>query len=99
MKEIAGELVQLYAARENQKGYVYGPDTVWQREFEEMFPFEVLHALYKIMIHLLCKNCSRCQINDLPALLYGFKPESAGQSSTAWAAWNGKKRRQKSVLR
>lgn len=40
VKEIAGELVQLYAARENQKGYVYGPDTVWQREFEEMFPFE-----------------------------------------------------------
>ncbi len=40
VKEIAGELVQLYAARENQKGYVYAPDTVWQREFEEMFPFE-----------------------------------------------------------
>lgn len=40
VKEIAGELVQLYAAREGQKGYVYGPDTVWQREFEEMFPFE-----------------------------------------------------------
>ncbi len=40
VKEIAGELVQLYATRENQKGYVYGPDTVWQREFEEMFPFE-----------------------------------------------------------
>lgn len=40
VKEIAGELVQLYAARENQKGYVYGPDTIWQREFEELFPFE-----------------------------------------------------------
>lgn len=40
VREIAGELVQLYASRENQKGYVYGPDTVWQREFEEMFPFE-----------------------------------------------------------
>lgn len=40
VKEIAGELVQLYAVRENQKGYVFGPDTVWQREFEELFPFE-----------------------------------------------------------
>ena len=40
VQEIAGELVQLYAAREKQKGFVYGPDTVWQREFEEMFPFE-----------------------------------------------------------
>ena len=40
VKEIAQDLVKLYAAREEQNGYVYGPDTVWQREFEEMFPFE-----------------------------------------------------------
>ena len=40
VKEIAGDLVSLYATRQNQKGFVYGPDTVWQREFEEMFPFE-----------------------------------------------------------
>lgn len=40
VKEIAKDLVELYAARQNQKGFVYGPDTVWQREFEEMFPFE-----------------------------------------------------------
>lgn len=40
VKEIAHELVQLYAVRQNKEGYVYGPDTVWQKEFEEMFPFE-----------------------------------------------------------
>jgi transcription-repair coupling factor (superfamily II helicase) len=40
VREIAKDLVELYAARENQQGYVYGEDTVWQREFEEMFPFE-----------------------------------------------------------
>lgn len=40
VKEIAQDLVRLYAAREEQNGYVYGPDTVWQREFEELFPFE-----------------------------------------------------------
>ncbi|MGN0141373.1 MAG: transcription-repair coupling factor [Roseburia sp.] len=40
VKEIAGELVQLYAVRQSRKGFVYGPDTVWQKEFEEMFPFE-----------------------------------------------------------
>lgn len=40
VKEIAQDLVKLYAARENNDGYVYGQDTVWQREFEEMFPFE-----------------------------------------------------------
>ena len=38
--EIASDLVELYAARSAQKGYEYGPDTVWQTEFEELFPFE-----------------------------------------------------------
>ncbi|MCR4788096.1 MAG: transcription-repair coupling factor [Lachnospiraceae bacterium] len=38
--EIAQDLVNLYAARQNTKGYCFGPDTVWQKEFEEMFPFE-----------------------------------------------------------
>ena len=40
VKEIAKDLVKLYAQRQDQEGFVYGPDTVWQREFEEMFPFE-----------------------------------------------------------
>ena len=40
VKEIAQDLVKLYAMRQDQDGFVYGPDTVWQREFEEMFPFE-----------------------------------------------------------
>lgn len=40
VKNIAKELVALYAARRDRDGYIYGPDTVWQREFEEMFPFE-----------------------------------------------------------
>ena len=37
---VAKRLVALYAARQNGKGFACGPDTVWQREFEEMFPFE-----------------------------------------------------------
>ncbi len=40
VKEIAEDLVKLYAARQSESGFAYGPDTVWQREFEEMFPFE-----------------------------------------------------------
>ena len=40
VREIARELVELYAVRQQKEGYVYGPDTVWQKEFEEMFPFE-----------------------------------------------------------
>ncbi len=40
VKEIAADLVKLYALREEKNGFVYGPDTVWQKEFEELFPFE-----------------------------------------------------------
>ncbi|MCI8505341.1 MAG: transcription-repair coupling factor [Lachnospiraceae bacterium] len=40
VKDIAKDLVELYAARQRSEGFCYGPDTVWQREFEELFPYE-----------------------------------------------------------
>ena len=40
VQEVAKDLVELYAARQQKDGYAYGPDTVWQTEFEELFPFE-----------------------------------------------------------
>ncbi|GAA3928925.1 transcription-repair coupling factor [Microbacterium soli] len=39
VRDIAVELVKLYSARVNSKGYAFGPDTPWQRELEEAFPF------------------------------------------------------------
>ncbi|MCR4611090.1 MAG: transcription-repair coupling factor [Lachnospiraceae bacterium] len=38
--EVAKELVELYALRQQNTGYVYSKDTVWQKEFEETFPYE-----------------------------------------------------------
>lgn len=40
VNEVAKDLVELYAARQAGEGYRFSRDTVWQREFEEMFPFE-----------------------------------------------------------
>lgn len=40
VKEIAQELVKLYAARQSKQGYSFCRDTVWQNEFEEMFPYQ-----------------------------------------------------------
>ena len=40
VQSVAEDLVKLYASRQRSEGFVYGPDTVWQKEFEEMFPFE-----------------------------------------------------------
>jgi len=65
--EVAKDLVDLYATRQQEEGYAYGSDTVWQREFEEMFPYEEtgdqLDAIaatkadmqsHKIMDRLIC---------------------------------------------
>lgn len=38
--QVAKDLVELYAIRQQKSGFQYGKDTVWQKEFEEMFPFE-----------------------------------------------------------
>lgn len=37
---IAKELVELYAKRENSKGFQFSKDTSWQAEFEETFPYQ-----------------------------------------------------------
>ncbi|QGU06853.1 Transcription-repair-coupling factor [Corynebacterium occultum] len=39
VREIAGELVQLYAKRQASPGHPFAPDTPWQREMEDNFPF------------------------------------------------------------
>jgi len=38
-QELAGELLTLYAERRRRSGYAFGPDSDWQRDFEERFPF------------------------------------------------------------
>lgn len=40
VEEIAQELVDLYAKRQAKKGHMFEKDTVWQKEFEELFPYE-----------------------------------------------------------
>ncbi|MDQ1700806.1 MAG: hypothetical protein QOF57_58 [Frankiaceae bacterium] len=39
VKEIAAELIRLYSARMASPGYAFGPDTPWQREMEDAFPY------------------------------------------------------------
>ena len=67
IREMAGELIKLYAHREAVPGHAFDPDTPWQREFEDSFPFEetpdqlraiqeIKHDMEqpKIMDRLLC---------------------------------------------
>jgi transcription-repair coupling factor (superfamily II helicase) len=39
VREIAAQLIQLYAVRQNSQGHAFGPDTPWQRELEDAFPY------------------------------------------------------------
>jgi transcription-repair coupling factor (superfamily II helicase) len=39
VREIAAELIRLYSARTAQPGYAFGPDTPWQHELEDAFPY------------------------------------------------------------
>jgi transcription-repair coupling factor (superfamily II helicase) len=39
VKQIAGELIRLYATRQASQGYAFSPDTPWQRELEDAFPY------------------------------------------------------------
>ena len=39
VKEIAAELIRLYSARMATQGYAFSPDTPWQRELEDAFPY------------------------------------------------------------
>src|ERR687885_447331 len=39
VREIAAQLIQLYAARTSTKGHAFGPDSPWQRELEDAFPY------------------------------------------------------------
>lgn len=40
VEELATELIALYAKRQETIGFIYSKDTLWQQEFEEMFPYD-----------------------------------------------------------
>ena len=40
VRQIAGELIKLYAARQSAVGHAFGPDTPWQRELEDAFAYQ-----------------------------------------------------------
>ena len=40
LRQVARELIELYARREKSKGYAFAPDTPWQTQFEDSFPYQ-----------------------------------------------------------
>lgn len=58
VSEMAKELVSLYALRQQDRGYACGPDTTWQREFEETFPFEETRGQLQAIEEVKADLCS-----------------------------------------
>lgn len=44
VEDMAKELLELYAKRETLKGYGFSEDTIWQKQFEDSFPYEETEA-------------------------------------------------------
>lgn len=40
IEDMTDELIELYSKRESQRGYAFGPDSPWQGQFEDSFPFK-----------------------------------------------------------
>ncbi len=40
IKDVAAQLIKLYASRKMQKGHAFQPDTIWQKELEASFEFD-----------------------------------------------------------
>jgi len=56
VREMADELLALYASRQGLQGHAFAPDTVWQQEFEASFPYEEtpdqLHAIEEVKVDM-----------------------------------------------
>ena len=50
IEDMTKELIALYAKREETKGYKYGADTIWQREFEDLFPYDETEDQLKAIV-------------------------------------------------
>lgn len=44
VEDMAKDLLELYAKRETQRGYAFSKDTIWQKQFEDSFPYEETEA-------------------------------------------------------
>lgn len=47
VEDIARDLIELYAKRRSVKGYEFLPDTIWQKQFEDLFPYQETDAQLK----------------------------------------------------
>ncbi len=90
VEKTAEELVELYAARMNKKGYRFGPDTLWQREFEEAFPYEETDDQLKVIAQVKADMESDRIMDRLICADVGFGKTEIALRAAFKAAQDGK---------
>ncbi len=89
VQDMAEDLLRLYAARESVKGYAFSPDTVWQQEFEDLFPYEETPDQWRAIVDV--KRTWKAHANGQTALRdVGFGKTEVALRAAFKAAVDGK---------
>ena len=96
LKKLAFDLAELYARRSKETGYAFSHDNPWQREFEDLFPYELTEDQQKSVAQIEAdmespRNMDRLLCGDVG---YGktevgpcARPSSPWWRASRWPFW------------
>ncbi|MCP2604755.1 transcription-repair coupling factor [Candidatus Aminicenantes bacterium AH-873-B07] len=90
IRKMAKELLELYAKRKSIKGYSFSPDTPWQKEFEETFPYEETEDQLKVTEEIKKDMEAPCPMDRLLCGDVGFGKTEVAIRAAVKAVWDGK---------
>lgn len=90
LKGIAQDLIALYAERQRKKGFAFSKDTIWQRQFEDEFPFEETDDQLKCISEIKVDMESERPMDRLLCGDVGYGKTEVGLRAVFKAALDGK---------
>ena len=89
-QDMAAQLIQLYAARKRQSGYAFSPDSPWQREFEDNFPYPETDDQLRCIADIKADMESRVPMDRLLCGDVGFGKTEVALRAVMKAVLDGK---------
>ncbi|MCP2619470.1 transcription-repair coupling factor, partial [Candidatus Aminicenantes bacterium AC-335-K20] len=90
IRKMAKELLELYAKRKSIQGYSFSPDTPWQKEFEESFPYEETEDQLKAIEDIKKDMEAPYPMDRLLCGDVGFGKTEVAIRAAVKAVWDGK---------
>ena len=90
IRKMAKELLELYAKRKSIKGYSFSPDTPWQKEFEESFPYEETEDQLRAIEEIKKDMEAPYPMDRLLCGDVGFGKTEVAIRAAVKAVWDGK---------